>query len=137
MRSGPSFAIALAGSVLLVACGGDAADDAPPPNRAPVVDTVEAPDEVTASGGQYLAQVRVTYHDDDEDVVSKIRLQFPKGNFDQTTPIQQATPANRAAVVAIQLVAATAPPGSYEYIVSVFDEHGLESAPVTKTLTLK
>ena len=137
MTSRRSIALALAPALLLVSCGGDADDDTPPANRAPIVDGVEAPDEVAAANGQYLVQVRVTYHDDDNETVSKIRLQIPKGNFDQTTPIQQATPANRSAIVAIQLVAASAPKGAYEYSVSVFDERGLESAPATKTLTLK
>lgn len=127
------------GAVLvLAACGGDAEDQGPPPpNRAPAIDAVDAPSEVSPASGQYVAQVRVTYHDDDNDTVSRIRLQIPKGRFDQTTPIQQATPENTSAIVAIQLVAATAPPGTYEYLVSVFDEHGLESAPVTRELTLK
>jgi hypothetical protein len=118
-------------------CGGDADDGTPPANRAPVVDDVEAPAEITATNGQYVVQVRVTYHDDDNETVSKVRLQIPAGSFDQTTPIQQATPANRSAIVGIQLVASTAPPGDYEYSVSVFDERGLESAPATRTLTLK
>ena len=129
--------IALTLALLLAACGGDAEDDGPPPNRAPVVDAVDAPAEVTPAAGKYVVQVRVSYHDDDNDTVSQIRLQFPAGQFDQTTPIQQATPANRSAIVAIELIAATAPPGTYDYTVSVFDEHGLESAEATKQLTLK
>ncbi len=132
-----SIALALGPTLLLLSCGGDAGEDGPQANRAPVVDGVEAPAEVAAASGQYLVQVRVSYHDDDNETVSKIRLQIPKGSFDQTTPIQQATPSNRSAVVAIQLVAATAPAGTYEYSVSVIDERGLESAPATKTLTLK
>lgn len=132
-----SIALAVVPALLLVSCGGDAGDDGPPPNRAPIVDAIEAPDEVAATNGQYLVQVRVTYHDDDNETVSKIRLRIPRGNFDQTTPIQQATPANRSAIIAIQLVAASAPKGTYDYSVSVFDERGLESAPATKNLTLK
>lgn len=137
MTSRRSIALALVPALLLFACGGDAGDDTPPANRAPIVDGVEAPAEVAPANGQYLVQVRVTYHDDDNETVSKIRLQIPKGNFDQTTPIQQATPANRSAIVAIQLVASSAPAGTYEYSVSVIDARGLESAPATKTLTLK
>ena len=96
---------------------------------------VDAPDEVTPASGKYVLQVRVSFHDDDQDTVSQLRMQFPAGAVDQTTPIQQATPVNRSATVGIELIGAA--PGAYEYLVSVFDEHGLESAPLTKQLTLK
>jgi hypothetical protein len=109
----------------------------PAENRAPVIDRIEAPVSVTESGGRYVVQVRVVYHDDDGDTVTQVRLQFPEGNFDTKTAIQQATPANRAATVSLELVASTAPAGTYEYLVSVFDEHGLESEISRANITLE
>ena len=127
-------------ALFVVSCGGDdssGGDKPPAANQAPVVDGVDAPSSLTATNGVYETQVHVSYHDDDDDTVSQVRLQIPAGHFDQTTPIQQATPANHAATITLQLQAATARKGTYDYTVSVIDAAGLESAPVTKQLTLQ
>lgn len=120
----------------LIACGGDS-ESVPVPNRPPVVDAVEASAEVAASGGRYVAPVKVTFRDDDNDAVTKIRLRIPDGNYDETTDIQGAVPQAKSATLTMDFDAATVAAGSYEYLVSVFDSQGNESQPVTKTVTFK
>jgi hypothetical protein len=125
--------------LFVLACGGDAAEStpAPVPNRAPVIDGVEASAEVAKSGGRYVAPVKVSFHDDDNDAVTKIRLRIPDGNYDDTTVIAGAVPQAKSATMTMDFDAATVAAGTYEYLVSVFDSLGNESQPVTKSVTFK
>lgn len=132
-RHHPSFLLAFA----LLACGGDTDGSAPLPNRAPVVDAVDASAEVAASNGRYVTPLKVSFHDDDNDAVTKIRLRVPSGGYDATTNIQGAVPQAKSATLTMDFDAATVAAGSYEYLVSVFDSHGNESEPLTKTVTFK
>ena len=120
-----------------VACGGDAEGTAPVPNRPPVVDAVDASAEVAASGGRYVTPVKVSFHDDDNDAVTRIRLRVPNGGFDESTVIQGAVPQAKSATLTMSFDAATVAAGTYEYLVSVFDSAGNESEPFTKTVTFK
>jgi hypothetical protein len=140
VRYGIRVMLARACSLLLLclaACGGDSETPAPVPNRPPVVDGVEASAEVAASGGRYVTPVKVTFHDDDNDAVTKIRLRIPDGNYDETTTIQGAVPQAKSATLTMDFDAATVAAGTYEYLVSVMDAQGNESQPVTKTVTFK
>lgn len=126
----------LVGSSLVIGCGGDA--EAPNgPNRPPVIDGVEASAEVAASGGQYATPVKVLFHDDDNDAVTKIRLRIPDGNYDASTVIQGAVPQAKSATLTMSFAANTVAAGTYEYLVSVSDSLGNESQPVTKTIIFK
>lgn len=106
-------------------------------NRAPVVDAVDASAEVAKSNGRYATPVKVSFHDDDNDAVTKIRLRIPDGRYDETTSIQGAVPQAKSATLTMDFDAATVAAGTYEYLVSVFDAQGNESQPVTKTVTFK
>lgn len=134
MRSRLLFALPF----LVFACG-DSSDSgtSPPPNRAPVIDSLDAPTEVTASGGKYTVTLVLKFHDDDNDAVDKLRLQIPAGKFDQTTPIQGAVPQAAGATLSLQLDAATVPANTYDLEVSVFDSLGHESVGVQKQITFK
>jgi hypothetical protein len=134
------LSIASLASLASVACGGDSESTpapAPVPNRAPVIDGVEASAEVAVSAGRYVTPVKVSFHDDDNDAVTKIRLRIPDGNYDETTTVQGAAPQAKSATLTMDFDAATVAAGSYEYLVSVFDAQGNESQPVTKTVTFK
>lgn len=120
-----------------VACGGESEGTAPVPNRPPVVDAVDASAEVAASGGRYVTPVKVSFHDDDNDAVTRIRLRIPKGGYDESTVIQGAVPQAKSATLTMDFDAATVAAGPYEYLVSVFDSQGNESEPLTKTVTFK
>lgn len=124
-------------SFFFLACGGDAADTAKPPNRAPIIDSIDSSDEVVASGGRYVAPVVVKFHDEDGDAVPKLRIRIPDGNYDQTTVIQGAAPQATGATVTMDFDAKTVAAGTYEYLVSVFDAQGLESEAKSKTITFK
>jgi hypothetical protein len=125
-------------TVVLIACGGDSeSTPAPVPNRPPVIDGVEASAEVAASGGRYVTPVKVSFHDDDNDAVTKIRLRIPDGNYDESTLVQNAAPQAKSATLTMDFDAATVAAGTYEYLVSVFDSQGNESQPTTKTITFK
>jgi hypothetical protein len=124
--------------LLLVACGGDSeSTPAPVPNRPPIVDGVEASAEIAASGGRYVTPVKVSFHDEDNDAVTKIRLRIPDGNYDESTVIQGAVPQAKSATLTMDFDAKSVAAGTYEYLVSVFDAQGNESQPMTKTITFK
>lgn len=125
-------------SLPLIACGGDTDGGAAPvPNRPPVVDAVDASAELAPSGGRYVTPVKVSFHDDDNDAVVRIRLRIPDGGYDESTVIQGATPQAKSATLTMDFDAATVAAGTYEYLVSVFDAQGNESAPLSKTITFK
>jgi hypothetical protein len=123
----------------LFACGGDSESTppAPVPNRPPVIDGIEASAEVAVANGRYVTPVKVSFHDDDNDAVTKIRLRIPDGNYDETTVVQGAAPQAPSATLTMDFDAKTVAAGTYEYLVSVFDAKGNESQPVTKTVTFK
>lgn len=129
----------LLATILVVSCGGESTSSppAPVPNRAPVVDGVDASAEVAVSAGRYATPLKVSFHDDDNDAVTKMRLRIPDGGYDETTAIQGAVPEAKSATLTMDFDAATVAAGTYEYLVSVFDARGNESQPVTKTITFK
>lgn len=129
----------LFGAVLLAACGGDTegGGSTPKENRPPVVDGVEVSAEIAASGGRYAAPVRVSFHDDDGDVVTRIRVRIPDSNYDESTVIQGAVAAQKSATLTLDFEAASVPPGTYEFLFSVLDINGLESQAVSTNLTFK
>lgn len=129
----------LLAAAALISCGGDSdsGPSTPGANRAPVIDAVDASAEVAKSNGRYSAPVKVSFHDDDNDAVTKIRLRIPEGGYDDSTVIQGAVPQAKSATLTMDFDAATVAAGTYEYLVSVFDAQGNESAPVTKTVTFK
>lgn len=139
VRSAWLFAALLSSavSVASTACGGDTDGSAPQANRPPVVDAVDASAEVAVSNGRYATPVKVSFHDDDNDAVTKIRLRIPDGSYDQTTNIQGAVPQAKSATLTMDFDAATVAAGTYEYLVSVFDSQGNESEPLTKTITFR
>lgn len=125
-------------SYLAIGCSGDPGETSKGPNRAPVIDGVEASAEIASFNGQYVAPIKVLFHDEDGDVVNRIRLRIPQGNnFDDTTTIQGAVAQQKSATLTLELDAATVIPGTYEYLVTVFDTNGIESEPVTRNITFK
>jgi len=123
---------------VVLACS-DSADSSggPPPNRAPVIDSLDAPTDVVASGGKYTMTLILKFHDDDKDAVTKLRLQIPAGKFDETTSIQGAVPEAAGATLSLQLDAATVPANTYDLQISVFDSVGHESVGIQKKVTFK
>lgn len=123
--------------LLLTACSSSESDPAPPENRPPVIDGVDAPPQVTlAATGNYEVPFKIAFHDDDKDAVTKIRVRVKDSTVDITGSVSNPTPQAVAAQGAFAFQG-TAPKATYEMLMSVIDARGAESLPVVHAVTLK
>ena len=123
-----AYAVAL-GSTALLACSSST-----PANKAPVVDFVDMPATAMGTGGNYVIQGTITFHDDD-DTVNQLRLEAdgaqsaPPSTFPQPVMMGKAPLALTFTGVTPGLV--------LNYRISVIDSRGLESAKTMRSVTLQ
>lgn len=122
--------------LLLAACSSSESDP-PPQNRPPVIDGIDAPPQVTlAASGNYEVPFKVSFHDDDKDAVTKIRVRVKDSTVDITGAVSNPTPDAVAAQGAFAFQG-TAPKATYEMQMSVIDARGAESLAIVHAVTLK
>lgn len=105
-------------------------------NAPPVIDSVDAPAEVTLQNNQFQVEMEIRFHDSDKEAVSKLRYRIPAGQIDKTITADGATAETPGAKLTLVFPGNT-PKGTYDYTLTVFDARGAESAPTTKQITLK
>lgn len=110
--------------------------DAEKSNAPPVIDSVEGPAETTPSGGNNIVSLEVRFHDDDKDAITTVRFRVTELGVDQRTNFQGANPDAPGGTLIIGFPAAV-PKKAYDIILTAIDARGGESAPVTKTVTVK
>jgi hypothetical protein len=120
----------------VVACSSDDDASTATPNRGPVLDSVDAPAEVSAADGIYKIPVTIFWSDPDGDAVSKLRYQVPDAKVDRTREAPNGGQDSLGVKLEIVLPA-TVEKKTYELLFSAFDSKGLEGEPVTKTVTLE
>lgn len=123
--------------LVLAACSSSESDPPPPQNRPPVIDGIDAPLQVSlAASGNYEVPFKVSFHDDDKDAVTKIRVRVKDSPVDITGAVSNPTPEAVAAQGAFAFQG-SAPKATYEMQMSVIDARGAESLPIVHAVTLK
>lgn len=120
----------------LAACSAGSDDAAATtPNNAPVIDSVDAPTSVSAAEGLYHIPVTMLWSDPDGDAIAKVRYQIPEAKLDRSKDAPAGT--DSVGVKLDILASDSLPKKTYDIVFSVFDAKGLESAPITKTVSFE
>ena len=123
--------------LILAACSSSESAPPPPENHPPVIDGVDAPLQVSlAATGNYEVPFKVSFHDDDKDAITKIRVRVKDSTVDITGAVSNPTPEAVAAQGAFAFQG-SAPKATYEMQMSVIDARGAESLAVVQAITLK
>jgi hypothetical protein len=109
--------------------------DEAPSEPGPIVETIDAPREVTSSGSVYEIPIRVRHRHPDGLAVTHVRYRVADLGVDQTQAVEGASPGSTAIEVVITLPAST-PKQTYEYAISLRDARGTEGPPMLQEITL-
>lgn len=105
-------------------------------NTPPVIDSVDAPAEVTQQGGQWAVTFTIMFHDADKDAITSLKYKVAQ-NGQTGTAQPQSTNADAVGAKLVLVVPGSVPTGTYDIAFTVVDARGAESAPVSKSVTLK
>jgi hypothetical protein len=117
----------------LAACSSSSGDK---PNAAPVIDSIDAPAEATQQQGQWAVTFTIMFHDADKDAITNLKYKVVQNGLTGSAQPQGTNPDAVGAKLTL-LVPGTVQPGTYEIAFTVVDARGAESAPVSKSVTLK
>src|SRR5690242_18637589 len=120
-------------SFLVAGCGGTDDASSGAPNTGPVLDTVDAPAEVTAGAAGSGVPVTFRFHDPEGDAIARFRYRIPDASVDRT----QEAPAGSVGLALTIVAGASTPKKPYEILFSAFDAKGIEGPVVSKTVTFR
>lgn len=127
----PALALGLGLGLALLGCSNDASNDAP------IIDYVDAPLVVSAKGGSYAIPISIGFHDNDAEVVTRVRYRsVPSidGFVDISTPI----PTRESADVTLIIPAPAMDAGERrELEITIIDGRGAESRPLARAVTFE
>jgi hypothetical protein len=95
LRSLPTSLVALALAALAIGCATEV-----DPNDAPIIDSVDAPLQVSAKNGVYSIPVSLLFHDNDGEAVTRLRYRLPP-NIDGMIDVPAPNPTKESAQVTI------------------------------------
>lgn len=127
---GPLF-LALSLASFTVACGAEAANDAP------ILDSVDSPLAVHAANGVYRIPVSVGFHDNDGEAVTHVRYRVAP-SIDRVVEIAMPNPTRQTAEVMLEIPAAEigGGGGARAVEITVLDGRGAESRPLPRMVAL-
>ena len=114
---------------LLAGCGGGT-------NSAPVIDKLDLPATATSSGGAYVLQGTVGFHDDDG-TVSTLRVYVPTSRPEPIVSPPITPPVARGEARLAVSFSGVGPGTKIDYEIAVVDSEGLESAHSKKSVVLQ
>ena len=124
-------ALGLALSGLVGACSGGST------NNAPIIDYVESPPSVSAVNGSYEIPMTIGFHDNDQEVVTRVRYRASQG-IDGVVEIKTPIPTRQSADVTLVIPAAAMAPGERRALeITIIDGRGAESRPLAQTVTFE
>ena len=133
----PSLRTPLAGSLGLslslfaVGCSESA------PNDAPIIDFVDSPVVVSAENGAYSIPMTIGFHDNDAEVVTRVRYRIPPA-IDLVVDISGPLPTRQSADVTLVIPAGTSGNGDRRQVeITIIDGRGAESLPLPRTVTFE
>ena len=124
-------ALALALSAVGVGCSADSSNDAP------IIDYVDSPKNVTAEDGSYRLPMTIGFHDNDQEVVTRVHYRA-LGGIEGIVDLERPNPAHQSAEVTLVIPALAADAGEQrELEITIIDGRGAESRPQAQTITFE